>query len=142
MVKKSTVRKIEDILRDYPKIDKYIEAREMELRYPHQAEDSNVGGGRAKNKRAEPIEHLVITIDEDRMLHSLKNQRNVVDDCFDESDDDTKIIIKELYFNQHPQYTMSGIVQNNIVSVGLRRAYDLRNVFIGKVARGLGLYDF
>ncbi|MFT8937423.1 transcriptional regulator [Liquorilactobacillus sp.] len=141
-MKKSTIRKIEDILRDYPKIDKYIEAREMELRYPHQIEDSNVGGGRAKNKRAEPIEHLVITIDEDRMLHSLRKQRDVVDDCLDESDIDTKSIVNELYFKKRPQYTMSGLVQNNIVHVGLRRAYDLRNIFIGKVAVGLGLYDF
>lgn len=141
-MKKSTIRKVEDILRDYPKIDRYIERREMELRYPYQDEDLNVGGGSAKNKRAEPIENLVITIDEDRMLQSLKKQRDIVDDCLDETDEDTKRIVKELYFNRHSQFTMNGLVQNNIVHVGLRRAYDLRNIFIGKVALGLGLYDF
>ncbi|MFT8960338.1 MAG: transcriptional regulator, partial [Liquorilactobacillus satsumensis] len=41
-MKKSTIRKIEDILRDYPKIDKYIEAREMELRYPVKPADENI----------------------------------------------------------------------------------------------------
>ncbi|MGY5340708.1 transcriptional regulator, partial [Levilactobacillus spicheri] len=33
-MKRSTIRTVEDILRDYPKIDKYIEQREQELRYP------------------------------------------------------------------------------------------------------------
>ncbi len=46
----STIRKVEDILRDYPKIDKYIEDREQELRYPVKPADDNVGGGKAQYK--------------------------------------------------------------------------------------------
>ncbi|MCT3278852.1 transcriptional regulator, partial [Lactiplantibacillus pentosus] len=46
-MKRTTIRKVEDILRDYPKIDKYIEKREQELRYPTVPRDDNVGGGKA-----------------------------------------------------------------------------------------------
>lgn len=140
-MKKSTVRKVEDILRDYPKIDRYIAKRIEELKYPTTPIDENIGGGRAQNKRVESVEMMVITIDEDRALNSLRHQRDVIDDCLDECGKDTETIIKELYFNRRPQFTMNGLIQNNIVSVGLRRAYDLRNQFIEKVAKELGLYD-
>ncbi|KRL98035.1 MULTISPECIES: DUF722 domain-containing protein [Liquorilactobacillus] len=140
-MKKSTIRKIEDILRDYPKIDKYIEAREMELRYPVKPADENIGGGKAENKRPEVVERMIITIDEDRALNSLKKQRDVIDNCLEEAGEDTERIIQEMYFSRRPQFTMNGLVQNNIVGVGLRKAYALRNSFIEKVAKELGLYD-
>ena len=43
-MRRSTIRTVEDILRDYPKIDKYIEQREQVTPI-----DENVGGGRAQN---------------------------------------------------------------------------------------------
>ncbi|MDN2452536.1 transcriptional regulator [Lactobacillus sp. UCMA15818] len=140
-MKKSTFRKVEDILRDYPKIDKHIEKREQELRYPIKPTDENIGGGRAQNKRAEPIETMVITIDEDEALNAFKRQRDVIDDCLGECGKDTETIIKELYFKRYPQFTLNGLVENHIVLVGYNKAYQLRNNFIEDVAKGLGLYD-
>lgn len=140
-MKKSTVRKIEDILRDYPKIDRHIEKREMELRYPVKPTDENIGGGRAQNKRTEVVEHMVITIDEDEALNAFKHQRDVIDDCLDECGRDTETIITELYFKKHPQFTLNGLVENHLVLVGRDKAYKLKFTFIEKVAKGLGLYD-
>ncbi|MFT8491572.1 transcriptional regulator [Oenococcus sicerae] len=140
-MKKSTIRKIEDILRDYPKIDKHIEKREMELRYPVKPTDENIGGGRAENKRSEVVEHMVITIDEDEALNAFKHQRDVIDDCLEECGRDTEIIITELYFKKHPQFTLNGLVENHLVLVGYNKSYQLRNSFVEKVAKGLGLYD-
>ncbi|MFT8584975.1 transcriptional regulator [Liquorilactobacillus hordei] len=140
-MKKSTFRKVEDILRDYPKIDRHIEKREQELRYPIKPTDENIGGGRAQNKRAEPVETMVITIDEDEALNAFKRQRDVIDDCLGEVGSDTETIIKELYFKHYPQFTLNGLVENNLLTVGKQQAYNLRNNFIKDVAKGLGLYD-
>lgn len=49
-MKRSTIRKVEDILRNYPKKDEY---REQELRYRTATRDENVGGGRAQVKYPE-----------------------------------------------------------------------------------------
>lgn len=140
-MKKSTIRKVEDILRDYPKIDRYIAKRIEELKYPTTPIDENIGGGRAQNKRVESVERMIITIDEDRALNSLRRQRDVIDDCLDECGKDTETIIKELYFKRYPQFTLNGLVENNLLTVGKQQAYNLRNNFIKDVAKGLGLYD-
>ncbi|MCP9358696.1 DUF722 domain-containing protein, partial [Liquorilactobacillus satsumensis] len=120
---------------------KHIEKREMELRYPVKPTDENIGGGRAENKRSEVVEHMVITIDEDEALNAFKHQRDVIDDCLEECGRDTEVIITELYFKKHPQFTLNGLVENHLVLVGYNKAYQLRNSFVEKVAKGLGLYD-
>ena len=140
-MKRSTIRKVEDILRDYPKIDKYIEEREQELRYPVTPGDDNVGGGKAQYKYTNQALDTLITIDDDRRINALKRQRAVVDDCLDDVGDDTVIIVSELYFRKSPRYTLVGLVDNNLVSVGKSRAYELRNTFVSECAKGLGLYE-
>lgn len=74
-MKRSTIRTVEDILRDYPKIDKYIEQREHELRYPVTPVDENVGGGRAQNGFNDSAYRLIITLDDDKRIQKLR-QRN------------------------------------------------------------------
>lgn len=140
-MKRSTIRKVEDILRDYPKIDKYIENREQELRYPSTQGDDNVGGGKPQFKYTNQTLDTLITIDDDRRINALRRQREVIDDCLDDVGEDTEIIVNELYFRKRPRYTLVGLVDNNLVGVGKARAYELRNAFVGECAKGLGLYD-
>lgn len=128
-------------MRDYPKIDKYIEKREQELRYPTVPRDDNVGGGKAQYKYPETTLNTIITIDDDRRINALKHQREVIDDCLDDVGHDTEVIITELYFRNHPRYTLVGLVDNNLLSVGKARAYELRNAFVNECAKRLGLYD-
>lgn len=140
-MKHYTFRYIENILSDYPNIDKYIHERETALRYPVAPEDNNVGGGRAQNKRSQPELSMLITIDEDKRLNSLKRNQKAVDDALDDSGEDTVTIITELYFKKHPEYTLNGLVQNNLISVGKNKAYDLRNSFFERIAKNLGLIE-
>lgn len=140
-MRKSTFHKIEDILRDYPRMDDYIRQREEELRYPMQTDDDNVGGGRSNYPdRDQPVRTL-ITIDEDRRLNGLKREQRIIKQCFNTSDKDTRIIITELYFNRHPRYTLRGLVTMQVVMVSRNRAYQLRNGFIKECADQLGLID-
>lgn len=140
-MKRSTIRKVEDILRDYPKIDKYIEEREQELRYPTIANDDNVGGGRAQYKESNQTLDTLITIDEDRRINALKRQRLVIDDCLDGVGKDTEVIINELYFKKHRQYTLDGLIANRIINVSRRNAFRLKNKSIEDCAKGFGLYE-
>ncbi len=141
VVKRTTIRKVEDILRDYPKIDKYIEKREQELRYPTIPRDDNVGGGRAQYKYPETTLNTIITIDDDRRINALKHQREVIDDCLDGVGRDTEVIINELYFKKHQQYTIDGLITNHLINVSHTKAFKLRNEFIMECAKGLGLYE-
>lgn len=141
MIKRSTIRKVEDILRDYPKLDKYIEQRENELRYPMRQPDDNVGGSKAKYRNPDTLTHTLITIDEDKRLNALKHQRDVIDDLLDESGSETQTIIKELYFKRYPQFTLRGLCDNQLVAVNRNRAYQLRNNFVEECAKNLGLFD-
>nr|WP_247652415.1 transcriptional regulator [Lactiplantibacillus pentosus] len=141
VVKRTTIRKVEDILRDYPKIDKYIEKREQELRYPTVPRDDNVGGGKAQYKYGSQTLDTLITIDEDRRINALKRQRNVIDDCLDDAGKDTGVIINELYFCKRPQYTIDGLITSHLINVSRRNAFRLKNSFIKECAKGFGLYD-
>ncbi|MDT7015403.1 transcriptional regulator [Levilactobacillus namurensis] len=140
-MKRSTIRTVEDILRDYPKIDKYIEQREQELRYPVTPVDENVGGGRAQNGFNDSTDRLIITLDEDKRINALKKQRQVIDDCLDEVGEDTEIIIDELYFRKRPRYTIDGLITNGLIHVSRRKAFYLKKQFIHDCAKELGLYD-
>ncbi|WP_288531053.1 transcriptional regulator [uncultured Secundilactobacillus sp.] len=142
-MKRSTIRKVEDILRDYPKLDKYIEQRESELRYPMSQTDDNVGGGKSNYPDHDGPLRTLITIDEDRKINALKRQRDVIGDLLDECDKDTKTLIQELYFNRHPQFTIEGLVMNNYVEVSRRTAFKLKKEFINELAKALNLdiYD-
>lgn len=140
-MKRSTIRKVEDILRDYPKIDKYIEEREQELRYPSMPGDDNVGGGKAQYKYGNQTLDTLITIDEDRRINALKRQRAVIDDCLDDVGEDTEVIVSELYFRKRQRYTIDGLIANHLLACSRANAFRMKAQFISDCAKKLGLYD-
>lgn len=138
----STKRKIEDILRDYPKVETYIKLREEELRFPHVEGDDNVGGGKLQNVRSEKALRTLITIQEDNRLNTIRWQHDMIADRLEEAGEDTQTIIQELYFKKYPAYTLPGLVENNMLHCGRHKAYELRNNFLKELAETFGLYDF
>lgn len=125
-------------MRDYPYLDKYIKEREDELMYPVQEPDDNIGGGKG-SKISKPQEQMIITLDEDKRLNALRRQQRVIDDCLDDSDDITKTIARELYFKDHPTYTMTGLSKKLHYSTA--RLYRIQNKFLNKVAKKLNIYE-
>jgi len=136
--KTSLKRLIEDILRDYPNVEKYIHEREEELKYPTRDPDENVGGGKG-GKISKPQEQMVITLDEDRRLNRLKQQRNVIDDCLDNADPDTRTIIYEMYFRKYPLFKMEGLITEGKIHCSRASAFQLRANFLKDVAQQLHL---
>lgn len=72
--------------------------------------DENIGGGRS-NVPGKPVEHMAITIADDRRLTLLEHNQKIIDDCLDNTDEETKSIIYELYFKKHRELTINGVAQ-------------------------------
>lgn len=135
----STKRMLEDILRDYPELPKYIKLREEELHHPTPEKDDNIGGGRALNKISNPVERLVLTIDDDRRLNWLKQEQMAIDDCLDESGEITTEIIDKLYFHNYNNATIRTLVNEGDVPVSYTKGYQLLNDFLFKLAKKLNI---
>lgn len=137
-MRKSTFNYIKDILADYPKIDTYIKKREDELRYPYRESDLNrdIKGTKASY---DSQDNLMITIEQDLKLESLKRNKKVISALMEEVDEDTRIIVEELYFKKWPRYTLKSLVSNEVVSCGKNKAYELRDKFFLEIAKDLEL---
>ncbi|AIM25017.1 transcriptional regulator, RinA family [Melissococcus plutonius] len=134
----STFNYIKDILADYYKTDEYIKKREEELRYPYKESDLN-RDIQGKGTVSAPTERLMITIEQDKRLAQLERNKKVIDDTLDNSCKDTQIIIKELYMKKRQQYTLEGLVQNQLIFCSKRTAQRLRTNFFKEIASELGL---
>lgn len=137
-MRKSTFNYIKDILADYPKIDTYIKKREDELRYPYRESDLNrdIKGTKASY---DGQDNMLITIEQDIKLESLKRNKQVVSALMEEVDEDTRIIVEELYFKRWPRYSLKSLVSNEKVSCGRDKAYELRDKFFLEIAKDLEL---
>lgn len=134
-MKRSTFNYIKDILKDYLNTDKYIKERMEELQIPYREDDlnSDIKGTLKTDKMA----NLMITIEQDRRLSALERNKRVIEDNLKECDNDTRMIIQELYIKKYQQYTMDGLIQNKKIHCSRRKAYTLRNEFFENIANDL-----
>lgn len=137
-MRKSTFNYIKDILADYPETDEHIRKREEELRYPYRESDINrdIKGTKASY---DSQDNLMITIEQDKRLAGLERNKRAVADTLEEFDEDTEVIIRELYMKKRPKYTMQGLVMNGLIYCSRRKAFDLRDDFFIEIASKLNL---
>ena len=96
----STFNYIKDILADFYKTEEYIRQREEELRHPYQEADLNAGI-RGQGLHSVVTERMAITIAMDRRLWNLEKSRHY-QNCLAEADEQTRVIIEELYMKNGP----------------------------------------
>ena len=132
--------RVEAILRDYPDLPNYIKNRKQELMIPHREVDENVGGGKS-SKVSRPQEQMIITIDADKRLKTLEREKSAVEKCFFESNIETQIIIKELYFKKYREYTVEGLSLNHIVNCSVRTIKRFKSDFLMRLAHELDIYE-
>ncbi|MFC6253763.1 hypothetical protein ACFP1H_04105 [Secundilactobacillus hailunensis] len=94
---------LESILRDYPKIDKYMAVRVAELSYSYQ------GHSHVLSKLAVGTMLFDDCIGTDRCLAQLEINKQCISYCLKYSDKDTQTIIKQLYFNHDNNLSLEGI---------------------------------
>jgi len=73
--------RIDSILRDYfsGRLDLKIRQREYELRNDRGPTDENIGGGKALNKHARPLDDMMIRLESDKTLQTLVKQKEDVE---------------------------------------------------------------
>lgn len=135
-MRRSTFETVREILKDYPGIDKYIEQRKEEIKFPYRSEDLNrdIKGSLTNNA----MDGYIITQEQDKRLIALERQKNVINKVYSEANHDQQVIIDELYFKKHPLYTPQGLAEN-VLCISRSQLYKLRNEFFVKVAVDLGL---
>lgn len=134
----ATFNYIKQILADYNHIDEHIKKREEELRAPFRESDLN-NGIKSNYTKNDQNDRMLITIEQDRRLAALERNKRIVSDLLDESCEDTRVIIRELYMKKRPEYTLKGLVNNHIVKCGKNKAYELRNGFFEEMAKKFNL---
>ena len=139
-IRSGTKKRIEEILQDYPNLEKYIRDRREELMFPTKSEDDNVGGGKS-SKISKPQEQMLITIDEDKQLKALEREQEAVAISLADSDADTNVIAEELYFKKHPKYQMDGLIEDKLIYCGRTQAFQKKSKLIRRIAKEMGLYD-
>lgn len=138
-MKKSTFNYIVDILREYPHTTKYIKKRMDELKYPERSDDinSDIRGSKTEH---DPHINWMIKLEQDRRLRKLEQNYLVINNLLNECDRDTYTIINELYLKRYPKYkSVQELVNNNVVTIGKSKAYELRDEFFNYVASDLDL---
>ena len=137
-MRKSTFNCVKDILKDYKEIPSYIKEREKELRAPYRETDLNadIKGTKASYDSGD---NMLITIEQDARLTRLKEQYTITSRLLNEADDDTRVIIEELYIKKRPQYTMQGLADKHLILCSSRTGRTLRTAFFQKMALELRL---
>lgn len=134
----ATFNYIKQILADYNHIDEHIKKREEELRAPFRESDVN-NGIKSNYTKNDQNDRMLITIEQDRRLAALERNKRIVSNLMDESSEDTRVIIKELYMKKRPEYTLQGLVQHKKIFCSKRTAQRLKNKFFEEMAKALDL---
>jgi len=122
------------VLQDYDDTEKYIKTIEREIRTPWVPDDENSGISGSRKSQEHETETLW-TIQSHKALNQLRKNKEAVDELLSECGRDTETIIHELYIRKFPRYTMTGLVQNHLLSCGRNTAIKLRTNFFEELDR-------
>ena len=121
-----TFRHVEDILRDYPYTDRYVKEVKDNLRNLY-CVDGDIREGK--------IDGQPINIASDNAIRHLIEHKYLVEWTLNESDDDTRQIINELYFKRNPTLTVTGVALTLNISrtVASRKRMHFFNVLVSRL---------
>lgn len=128
---------IEQILKEYPDMDRYISLRIEELTYPTRVEEDENIGGSSSGFVGRPTERMAMTIMEDKRLATIEENKRAVAEALSDSDPLTVKIIRMYYFEKPRLKTWDGVALATCTSEGHCRR--LRTKFFKRVADELGL---
>ncbi len=137
-MEKWRVERVKAVLKDYRDTDKYVRKLEEEIRVPYREEDVN-GDIKGTRSDSDLMFGTLWTIETDKQIRRLKRNKQIVQELLDECGSDTETIIRELYINRFPQYTMQGLVEQRIILASVSTAKRLRNKFFEEVDKQLDL---
>lgn len=126
---------IESYLEDYPNYYDYVEQREWELANPVAQLDENVGGGKAKYNYDNPVDRLLMKIEDDKYLKSIGRIHDGIRVCYEEADPIVQTICNELYFTKpkvRKYRNINELVDSGAIHVSSSVAYSKWDGFISE----------
>lgn len=136
-MKRGNFKHIEELLRDYPRLDKYLKDREEELLYPTKEPDKNIGGSRS-TVISKTTERKAILIAEDMRLRELRKQKEAIDYAFECSDYLTKRVIECYYMSKTKKTWDTVTLEVASGQISVRTLKRLRTSFFEKIESALG----
>lgn len=134
-MKTSVEKMVIAMLKDYPRLDQKIKDRREELKRFDWSTDENVGGGKSQNKPWTYYDTLIDRWQQDDQINAWQREKAVISDCYNHADDDTRLIIRSVYFGRGE--TIRSLIATDQLYCSLKTAYAKRNHFIEDVARRL-----
>ncbi|MEG0123168.1 hypothetical protein [Enterococcus sp.] len=134
-MKKGTFKMLEGLIEDYPTMDRYIKRVELEIEYPWQESDDNVGGSRSTSATS-TTERAGLKLATDKHLRLLRERKKALDKIVQSAKPETIKIIRLWYWTKPRTKTWDGIAED--VGYSKRMCHLLRNEFIECLGKELG----
>lgn len=108
------------------------------MRVPHRETDinSDIKGTRTDN---DVMFNTLWTIETHKAICQFRKQKQAIKELLEDSDEDTRLIIKELYIKRNPKYKFEGLVNSNLLHCGRTKAINKRKMFFKELDRKLDL---
>ena len=132
-----TKRFLEKQLRDYPSMIERINKRKLELKYPINLIDENIGGS-SGGGISNPTERTVMTLVEDIKLQKLEETKEAIESVLDTLDINSYTLIELKYWVKPQVRTWDGIALQ--VGYSRRHCFTIRDNVLDMLAEKLG-YD-
>ena len=129
------IQKLEDYWINLEEYKKQLKYREWELLNPHQAEDTNIGGGKS-NRISNTTEQKALTLSEDKLYQNLKQIVNVIEELYRELDNDSKTIVDMRYWCKNDFFEWEDIADRLFMS--RHKVLRKRNLLINETAKRIG----
>lgn len=134
---RATKQYIEKQLEDYPKLGEYITQRRLELKYPLQPKEENIGAPRG-NEIGNPTERIVLTMDSDKRLNQLEKTKKGIEKVLNQLDDNAVSMVELKYWKKPQTLTWDGIAME--VGYSRRQCFNVRDSIIESIGKELGLH--
>lgn len=134
-MKKGTFKMLEGLIEDYPTMERYIKRVELEIEYPWQESDDNIGGSRSATATS-TTERTGLKLATDKHLRLLRERKKALDKVVYSAKPETIKIIRLWYWTKPRTKTWDGIAEE--VHYSKRMCHLLRNEFIEDLGKELG----
>jgi len=131
-------KRVEQLLEDYPKLGTEIKKRRLALLYPVREQDENIGGSKSQSNTS-LAETFVVTLDQDRRLTKLEEQKIIIEEVLNKLHEDDYNVIKLYYFEKPRTLTWDGIAMATRNSRS--RCFEVRKSVVEEIGRKLGELD-
>lgn len=127
---------IEKQLEDYPKMNKYIQDRKLELKYPSIPDDENTDAPRGTGV-SNPTEKMIVTIDSDKRLKQLEDTKKAIESTLKQLDNSAYSLVELKYWKKPQTLTWLGIAEK--VGYSRRQCFRVRDEILKAIALELGM---